>query len=240
MWSNGELVRHFIPARLKATGEIGFYDLVEDRLYTNAGTGTFGYKELAWEDLPVEYTPKSYLESTGTQYINTGIAPTTIDTRVEIQYQYTGNKGSGFDSVMGSRTNNDMNTRFYPSSCDGTARMRHIVGATIINSTYDTGVTHTLIFNETDRSCILDNNVIGDLGTSFTTHSRPMYLFGLNCEGSFSYASKSRIYYCKIWQNGQLVRYLVPCINLSQTAGFYDLVSKSFLTNGGSGTFTTG
>lgn len=240
MWSNGELVRHFIPARLKATGEIGFYDLVEDRLYTNAGTGAFGYKELAWEDLPVEYTPKSYLESTGTQYINTGIAPTTIDTKVEIQYQYTGNKGSGFDSVMGSRTNNDMNTRFYPSSCDGTARMRHILGATIIHSTYDTGVTHTLIFNETDRSCILDGNIIGDLGTSFTTHSRPMYLFGLNCEGSFSYASKSRIYYCKIWQNGQLVRHLVPCINLSQTAGFYDLVTNTFYTNAGSGTFTTG
>lgn len=240
MWSNGELVRHFIPAKMKSDGAIGFYDLVTEELYTNAGTGTFGYKELPWQDLPVDYTPVSYLQSSGTQYINTGIAPSTIDTMVEIQYQYVGNKGTGFDSVIGSRTNSDMNTRFYPTSCDGTSRMRHILGATVLNTAYDTSIVHTLTFNTLDRSCILDNAVVGNLGTSFTTHTRPMYMFGLNCEGNFSYASISRIYYCKIWQNGRLVRDLVPCINLAQTAGFYDLVSQTFFTNAGSGTFATG
>jgi hypothetical protein len=65
-------------------------------------------------------------------------------------------------------------------------------------------------------------------------------MFGLNCEGSFSYASKSKIYYCKIWQEGRLVRHFVPCINLAQVAGFYDLVTNTFYTNAGSGTFTTG
>ena len=238
MWSNGELVRHFIPARLKSTGEIGFYELVDAKMYLNAGTGAFGYKELEWQNLPVEYTPVSYLQSTGTQYINTGIAPTTINTQVEIRYEYTGNKGSGFDSVIGSRTNSDMNTRFYPTSCDGTTRMRHILGATIINSAYDLNTRHDLLFNTNDRSCVLDGNTLGNLGTSFTTHSRPMYMFGLNCEGSFSYASKSRIYYCKIWQNNVLVRHFVPCINLAQVAGFYDLVTNTFYTNAGSGTFT--
>lgn len=35
------LVRNFIPCYRKADGEIGLYDIVNNRFYTNSGTGTF-------------------------------------------------------------------------------------------------------------------------------------------------------------------------------------------------------
>ncbi len=39
--TTGELIRDFIPVRLNVSGEIGFWDLVEDKFYGNEGTGEF-------------------------------------------------------------------------------------------------------------------------------------------------------------------------------------------------------
>lgn len=237
----GEIVRDFIPA-LNPENVPGLYDTVSQTFFTNIGTGTFDYKLLPQEGLPSGlpsgYTSLKYLASSGTQYINTGVAPDTIETKVEIQYQYTGNKGTGFDSIIGSRSGGNMNARFYPSSCNGTSAVRHILGATVLQTTYDTNSVHTVLFNMADRSCFVDNVNIGNLGTSFAPHSQPMYMFGLNCEGNLSYASLSRIYYCKIWKNNALIRHFVPCLDSNSRPGFYDLVEGVFYTNAGSGTFT--
>lgn len=234
----GEVVRNFIPA-LNPDNVPGLYDTVSETFFTNNGTGEFEYKILhLGGGLPSGYTPLTYLESSGTQYINTGVAPDTIETKVEIQYQYTGNKGTGYDSIIGSRSNSNTNARFYPSSCNGTSAVRHVLGGTVLQTGYDTQSVHTVLFNTADRSCFVDNTNIGNLRTSFTPHNKSMYMFGLNCEDSFSFASKSRIYYCKIWKNDTLIRHLVPCLDLNSTPGFYDLVNGVFYTNAGSGTFT--
>ena len=59
------LIRNFIPVRWDATGEIGLYDTVEKKFYTNDGTGEF----IAGEN---RYQRLEYIQSTGTQYIDTG------------------------------------------------------------------------------------------------------------------------------------------------------------------------
>lgn len=41
MWTNGTLVRNFIPAKRNSGGAIGLYDLANAQFYTNAGTGAF-------------------------------------------------------------------------------------------------------------------------------------------------------------------------------------------------------
>lgn len=41
IWNNDVLIRNFIPCYRKSDGEIGMYDIVEDKFYTNSGTGTF-------------------------------------------------------------------------------------------------------------------------------------------------------------------------------------------------------
>ena len=46
------------------------------------------------------------------------------------------------------------------------------------------------------------------------------------------------LYYCKIWEKGTLVRYMVPALrNSDSVAGMYDIVNGVFYTNGGTGTF---
>lgn len=49
-----------------------------------------------------------------------------------------------------------------------------------------------------------------------------------------------KLYYCKIWDNGSLVRNFVPCKNTSGILGLYDIVNNVFYTNAGTGTFTAG
>lgn len=43
MWTNGALVRSFVPAKRNSDGAIGLYDRVTQAFYENAGTGTFTY-----------------------------------------------------------------------------------------------------------------------------------------------------------------------------------------------------
>lgn len=42
VYDDGTLVRDFIPCIDIASGEVGMWELVDDKFYSNAGTGTFG------------------------------------------------------------------------------------------------------------------------------------------------------------------------------------------------------
>lgn len=187
------------------------------------------------DNLPLSSVELEYLQSTGTQYINTGIAPDTINTTIEIKYQYLNNLNTGADSIMGSRNGNTIH-RFYPSSRSGTSVDRMVLGNTVIETPYDVKV-HTVLFNDANHDCYLDGELIGNAGTNFTPHSQPMYMFALNCEGNKSYQGACRIYYCKIWKNGELVSYMKPCQNADGTLCFYDTVRKERFYNAGTGEF---
>lgn len=194
------------------------------------------YFNLSFGDyVPIGSIELEYLQSTGTQYINTGIAPDTVNTTVEIKYQYLNNLNTGNDSIIGSRSGSSV-YRFYPCSRNGTSKDRMVLGNTTIETPYDTKV-HTILFNDGNHDCYLDGELIGNIGTNFTPHSQPMYLFALNCEGNKSYQSASRIYYCKIWKNGELISYMKPCENPDGTYCFYDVVRKERFYNAGTGVF---
>lgn len=45
IWDNGILVRDFVPVKRTSDSEIGLLDLIENKFYTNAGTGEFIYSE---------------------------------------------------------------------------------------------------------------------------------------------------------------------------------------------------
>ena len=162
------------------------------------------YFNLSFGDgVPISSTELEYLQSTGTQYINTGIAPDTLNITVEIKYQYLNNLSTSNDSIMGSKGSSGNVNRFYPSSRNGTANDRMVLGNTILSSPYDIEV-HTVLFNDANHDCYLDGELVGNLGTNFTPHAQPMYLFALNNNGAKAYQSACRIYYCKIWKKWRI------------------------------------
>lgn len=94
---------------------------------------------------------------------------------------------------------------------------------------------HTILFNDEEHNYYLDDVLISNLGTNFTPHYQPIYLFGLNTDGNFAYQSASRIYYCKIWDNGELIRDYIPVIDRDGVACLYDKVNDKLYYNENNG-----
>ena len=179
--------------------------------------------------LPSGYTQLNYIQSSGNQYINTGFTP-TANTRVTMDFQLTtagtGNRalfavagqfsfrwyGSG--SVFRSNGNNNAD---FQTGIDGTARHR---------------------VNKTATTCTLDGAY--SIKNTAGTVSNPLYLLAQNTGSGVSNYASAKLFACRIYENGSLVRDFVPCTNASGTVGLYDTVNGAFYSNAGSGTFTSG
>lgn len=261
----GELVVNMVPAKRLSDNVVGFYDTVRDRFFTNAGTGTITAGDAAvptpdypinivsnngvlkarhQSGLPLSYTLLEYAESTGTQYIDLGYKGNG-NTKVEVKFKYhTATSASGSGRVFGSRNAAAVDA-FAIGSASGTASTNSTVAFFFGNQSY-------LV---TDKSLVLDewldvifdkttHNINGtDYGDPYNdeTFETPqnLKLFGFDNNGTMGYGQVD-IAYCKLWDNGVLVRDLVPAKNSSNVVGMYDLVSGQFFTNQGTGDFVAG
>lgn len=189
--------------------------------------------------IPSGYTRLKYIQSTGTQYIDTGFKPNQ-DTRVVCDFDMVKNLNSKDAYIFGARIASG-NTSF------GFANLHNQTPwyATYANEAgnYDTGSNtgrHTVDMSK--------NNLIVD-GTSIHTFtyetfqsSFNLHLFAVNTNGTVDTAQIGvvNLYSCQIYDNGTLVRDFIPCTNASGTAGLWDDVNSVFYTNAGSGSFTAG
>lgn len=77
-----------------------------------------------------------------------------------------------------------------------------------------------------------------EVSTLTPTSALDLYLFA--CDGGSVQCVKARMYACKLYSDGTLVRDYVPCIDPAGAAGLYDLVGGRFYGSAGTGTFTAG
>ena len=181
--------------------------------------------------LPSGYRKLEDIQSSGTQYIDTGIIG-SYDTRVTADFEVL-SIGSGTVFVFGSQANNDV--RF----CLG------ITSASVFRSDYGTeyisgpsAATGTKYKADKNRNvCTINGTAINSNVQTFTGTTN-IYLFARNYS-SLSYASL-KMYGCKIYSNDVLVRDFIPCKNPSGVVGMWDDVNDTFYSNAGSGTFTAG
>lgn len=180
-------------------------------------------------------TRVEYIQSSGTQYIDTGFTPNQ-NTRIVIDYQYEGSD-IGNQVIFGARSSTTSDAYVYYASNAGYWK-----------TGYGTVLTDTTITHDTERH-ILDNNkniVILDGETIFAhdeatfTCPNSMGLFCTIDAGTAKFFAKVRIYSCKIYDNGTLARNFVPCKDASGAGCLFDLVNKQFYTNKGTGTFAVG
>jgi len=189
--------------------------------------------------LPDGYTELQYIESTGTQYFDTGIVGRS-GVSVEAKFMLA-NTDNG--SLLGNRMGE---ARFWPAMwyTDSSA-----VGlqwnVTILSDTFagtvKANTLYTIYFTSGSSGWTFSAN--GEQisqGTSVGTNTNNMWMFGINKLEELQYPFKGKVYYAKIWQNGTLVRDFVPAKNSSGVIGMYDTVSGEFFTNKGSGTFAAG
>ena len=254
IYDNGTLVRDFVPCT-NTDGVTGLYDIVTNTFYTDAAGGSFaagtstlsvarkikkGYIGIGGfvpKSLPSGYTQVEYIESSGTQYIDTGIYPNQ-NTKVVMDVQMTSaNTAEATNAFFGVRTS--------ASSEAYGVHWNHSTERLFLF--YNDGYSYASMTEMPPRLTVTQDKNILTFGSVSITRTYgafeceyPMFLLAFNLAGTADWMLKGRLYSTLVYDNGVLVRDFVPCVNSSGTAGLYDLVNNVFYINAGTGAFTVG
>lgn len=186
-----------------------------------------------------EYVILEYIESTGTQYIDTEYAFATNNGRIvvdfmplaiETTYRFCGAyDGSNRSLVIDPRTNKFVfgigNNDYYYSSMAANVRYQVDLSASGTTAKYN-------ISNGASGSFTYGGTIVTNLNC---------FIFANDNKGSATNHVKMRCWGHQIYEAENLVRNHAPAKRLSDGAvGMYDRVNGVFRENAGSGTFTAG
>lgn len=239
MYENGILLRNFVPCYRNSDNEVGLYDLVNDVFYTNQGTGAFEYGNKT--RLPIDYTRVDYIQNTSGAYIDTGYAPdSTNGFKIEVKYTPTianerycvlsNYSRAGHTSLEIYSSNK---SRVYINNGQVDNRNNTILSTTDINNVvveYSNGALRHIV-----------NGTETDISSTLTLGDASLYMFLDRSKRVSTFTEPLRIYECKLYNGGTLVRYFVPCYrNSDGVIGMYDLKNNVFYPNEGTGSFSYG
>lgn len=193
------------------------------------------------------YTNLEYIESTGTQYIDTGVIANQ-DTGFDIDFISYNEiaKGTAYGSgtIFGARkTYRD--SGFQLTTFNETNLLGHFLfgtNNTITNIRYSAGIIPGTRQQISFRNRVLtlpDNTTTSVTNYTFETPST-LTIFALH-QTSISENGKVRLYNFKLYDGDRLIRDFMPCYrNSDGLAGLYDEVNDTFYTNAGTGEFVKG
>ena len=180
--------------------------------------------------LPSGYTQLEYIQSSGTQWIKTGVIP-TINTRYYAEFEIVSIDGS--KGIIGVVDNN----------CCIWYDKTSLYGAFTIG--YDVYASES-VSNGKKYVCELKNGSFVVNGVTYSIPSvsswdnqKEAFIFDLNYNGSYG-KSSIKAYRCIIYDGAVKIRDYVPAKNSSGTIGLFDIVNDVFYTNSGTGAFTAG
>ena len=190
--------------------------------------------------LPLGYTKLAYIEATGTQYIDTGFSP---DGNTQVDYKVKTTSGV-FDAspFVGARLGSSNANRFFPISYMNVENQCRSTFGTVnifIDITGDTMFEGS--FQPKNNASIINGTSYDISNAGFQkSANNNLYLFATSGYPNNLYLSHGKMYYCKIYDNGTLIRNYIPCKNSSNVIGLYDTVNNVFYTNQGTGDFVGG
>ena len=231
---NGVLLRDFIPVRVGQTGYM--YDKVSGNLFGNLGSGTF---EVGNDLQEVEY-----LESSGTQYIDSGIECTS-DLSVKFRAKWPSDANAsicggiiqisnGYFRHHCSPYNRTNDKPFYWIQADTD-------GASIRNITTSANTWYEVEIDATSGTAKINttNKTFTPISTLQTT-GKNYGIFARIGGGSIAMQYRASIFaYFKMYRGGVLLRDFIP-VRAGQTGYLYDRVSGHLYPNLGTGSFALG
>ena len=190
-------------------------------------------------DLPEGYTQLEYIESSGTQYIDTGVPPTS-KLRSYIKFDPLSYIYATCFFGMSGYSNRGYNDPYYLNSDNESGKFL-VDGISAVVSLDFPGVNE-FEYNYPYITLNGDSVNIGDPGEWYYGAGNAIYLFACNSNGHASSFATMRLYGFKLYDTDgtTLVRDFVPCKNASNIAGLYDLITKAFYPNKGTGSFIAG
>ena len=213
-----------------------------------------GYKFNGWKAIPG--TRVEYLQSSGRQYIDTGIVPSAT-TNFDVGYMYIGGVGhtNAGQVILGVRNDNGGVSKGFLISSFRYNNNNVVNADSSLNNGYvrlgDDGVGTYYLPQQNNTYVSLKSDTTGyiyfnGVKLSETPLTRipygvnfSIYLFRLHHESIADYAV-ARIYYLKLYNDTTLVRDMVPIKDTNGVPCMYDFVSKQKFYNAGTGDFITG
>ena len=186
-----------------------------------------------------EYQVVEYLRSYGrTQHIDTGFKPNQ-DTRVVIDLiDYTTNTGFIFGARINASSNN------YGFLVPDSTQFRTDYNTTLTTIPRTREIRYLVDKNKNVTTVYRDGEQVSKITQNYATFAPNynMYVFAVNNSGTPNNSKADiKLYSCQIYDDDILVRDFVPCIRkIDNVAGLFDKVGRTFYTNQGTGSFTTG
>ena len=184
---------------------------------------------------PSDYTQLEYIESTGTQWIDTGIATTNNNLGFMLEAMPL---TSADVYPMGSRAT-DGGTRFFGVRSRASTIFSYgwsfYSTATASQSYVNVRTTMSLNWLNSKKATIGDDS--NDLTTANIANGRNITLFGIN--GQLLW--KGRIYRAQISEGNEIIANFIPVMrNSDSKVCMRDTVTGQFFTNAGTGEFIAG
>ena len=182
------------------------------------------------------YTEVEYIESTGTQWIDTGVK-LTGNHSVEIDYQFTKavqNRKGLFGGLYGSGTTMRYGALLSPSNS-------YLEFGYGLNNTYwQHGLPDTQrhVYKQVKNKVYFDSELVHTFAESTFSIAQTAVL------GNFSYTNykpaNAKYYGSKWWDGDTLIRDFIPVLDKEGIACMYDKVNGEFFYNQGTGDFIVG
>jgi len=193
-----------------------------------------------WDTNGNKYTQVEYLESTGTQYIDTGLLlPFTMD----ILFKYNSYSSANHHIIGNENASDPWNATYiridsgrYRSNCLGSGSVQFGSGDLEM---------HRYIFSCSSSvyTLIVDGEEKKNISHSKDYIDYTIYLFATNGGGVAKHFSQGRLYYSKFYSDihaDTLVRDYIPVIDSSERPCLFDKVEKKCYYNQGTGEFLYG
>ena len=224
-------------------------EIYRDTIIINA---SYEYNMEVYYTVPEAYQAVEYLQSSGKQYIVTSIPANTANSGT-IDFMSTSLKQWAYIYGASSTTRADPGGFGFSTAFGGSTPYKYgWVYDSQYNSTSvsaDTNVRHTAGFHYLSNNIeyMFDGEIITTSYTeeTYTITTNSIYLFAMNYNNktvSDGMKVNAKVYSFKLYNsNGDIILDCRPCYRKSDSvAGMWDRVSKTFLTNQSTGTFSVG
>ena len=232
---SGKVMINLVPC-LDNTGIPCMYDTVSKQPFYNQGTGTFGYELADGSGLPDAYRRCKYLESSGTQWINTMVYDSNPNLELYAEFKLIRKYSStSYDYVFGAWTNDKHRNTVLMQA--GTNYYSWVFNK--YNVTIRTNVT----FGEIHRikTKVGETNFNGKIlkYSSEGTTRQPLHIFLFKRNGNPAQTNCiiGMIYDFWINDSGKRILNFVPAIDQYGKPCMYDTITKQPFYNQGSGEF---
>ena len=193
--------------------------------------------------LPEGYTAVNYLQSSGTQWIEMGVAPNQ-NTKAVLKLKINDFNGQVGSSLIGSRTGantNDQFSTYLDVIGDGRLLFR-MDGQTqaIAWTGINTNKIYIVTLSGTEMKAELEDGTAVFLKTFSVPDFTSTVTMALFKSKPFNNGFQGRVYSCKHYSGDELIQDFVPCLDAEGVPCMFDFVSRKSFYNAGTGSFTWG